>query len=68
VFSFEVERSVFLLGSRLMKPDASSSVRRALAAESNPESLAVASVIAATYSLLEGRKVVVGLDGSGGRL
>jgi hypothetical protein len=44
--AFLVERSVFVLGLRRTKPNASSTVRRSLAAESSSESLAVASVIA----------------------
>ena len=45
-FEFLVERIVFVLGSRVRKPNASSSVRRPLAAESSSESLAVASTTA----------------------
>ena len=41
-----VQRSVFVLGARLGTPNASSIVRRSLAAESSSESLAVASVMA----------------------
>lgn len=40
---FLVERIVFVLGSHLRKPNASSSVRRPRAAESSSESLVVAS-------------------------
>jgi len=45
-FEFVVGRIVFELGWRLRKPNASSSVRRALAAASSSVSLAVASAIA----------------------
>ena len=60
--SFAVCRSVFVLGSRL------NASRRPLTAESNSESLAVASGIAATYSPLEGGELGVVSDGRGGRL
>ena len=43
---FVMGRIVLVLGGRLRNPDASSRVRRPLAAESSSESLAVASVIA----------------------
>ena len=45
-FEFLVERIVLVLGSRVRKPNASSSLRRPLAAESSSESLAVASATA----------------------
>ena len=49
-----LERRVFVLGSRLTTPIASSSMRRPLAAESSSESLAVASVIAGGVEGKEG--------------
>ena len=56
-FEFVVERIVFVLCSRLRKPNASSSVRRPLAAAASSESLAVASVIAVEVMRVLWRRV-----------
>ena len=56
------ERIVLVLGSHLRKPDASSSVRRPLSAESTSESVAVASATEGGVEVLamDGKKVRCG--------